>query len=185
MKIIILIVFATICIVLNVPQFYENGFNLSEVLGGYGLEFGAALILYLIFDVRDKRNEEKRICREQKRKIKYLSALIDSCFIEDWIVGFLKVPGLPDAMPFFNGYIDDNISQSLAELKSACLETGEYEMAEIVKDLYISKRGQSDLWFFRSLRFSIPDKQEHLDMIKQYIKQYNEKVKKIKDMLKV
>ena len=81
-------------------------------------------------------------------------------------------------------YIDDNITQSLKELNHACLETNEYEMAENVKDLYISKRGQSDLWVFRSFGMQSKITQNIFDMIKQEQDQYNNKLEQIRKMLK-
>ena len=89
-KIIFLILIALICIGLNIPQFFEDDLSIWPTLGGFGLEFGAALILFLIFDVRDKKNDERRIQEENERKSKFINRLIDSCIFEDWAIDFLK-----------------------------------------------------------------------------------------------
>ena len=171
-KIIFLVLIALICIGLNIPQFFQDDFNKWSTLGGFGLEFGAALILFLIFDVRDKKNEEKRKLEENERKNKYINRLIDSCIFEDWAIDFLKmdedfVSSNDFGMFVFRGYVDDNITQSLKELNHACLETNEYEMAENIKDLYISKRGQSELWIFKSFGMQSKITQNIFEMIKQ------------------
>ena len=186
--IIIIFLFALICIVLNIPQFFQKNFNVWSTLGGFGLQFGSALILFLIFDVRDKKNEEKTIKKENERKNKFLNNLIDSCIFEDWAIDFLRKDdgfvSLNDfGMMVFRGYVDDNITQSLRVLNYACLETNEYEMAERVKDLYISKRGQSELWVFRSFGMQPKITQNVFDMIKQEQNQYNNRLDQIRKLI--
>jgi len=124
-KIVILTIIALICIGLNIPQFFQDSFDKWSLFGGFGLEFGAALILFLIFDVRDKKYEEKRLLEENERKNKFIKKLINSCIFEDWAIDFLKndkgFVSLNDFGMLVNrGYIDDNITQSLKELYHAC-----------------------------------------------------------------
>ena len=188
-KIFILVLMALICIGLNIPQFFQDDFNIWSTLGSVGLEFGAALILFLIFDVRDKKNEEKRGREENERKNKFLNRLIDSCVFEDWAIDFLKKDAdfvsLDDfGMFVYRSYVEDNITQSLKELNHACLETNEYEMAERVKDLYISKRGQSSRWVFKTFGNQSKITQKVFDMIKQYQNQYNSELEQARKMLR-
>jgi len=64
------------------------------------------------------------------------------------------------------------------------LEAGEYEIAENVKDLYISKRGQSYLWVFKSFSMQPKITQNIYDIVKQQQKQYNNKLEQIIEILK-
>lgn len=187
-KIIFLVLIALLCIGLNIPQFFYYDFNIWATLGGFGLEFGAALILFLIFDVRDKKNEEEKIQEEDKRKNNFLNRLIDSCIFEDWSIDFLKndtvfVSINNFGMSVYRSYVEDNITQSLKELNYACLVANEYELAEKVKDLYINKRGQSELWTFKSFSMQPKVTQNIFDMVKQEQNQYNSKLEQIRNIL--